>query len=67
MPLLRAPRMLLLLSFSAYVVARVTGFNLPSWTEEGWYFNPLTWQFLFMIGAVQSYRPIYAAGAEAGV
>ncbi len=64
MPLLRTPLLLLALSFSGYVAARVTGFNLPSWTDDGWYFNPITWQFLFMIGAVQSYRPLTLPGPK---
>jgi hypothetical protein len=38
-------------------VVRFTGINLPAWTGEGWYFNPLAWQFLFMIGAILAYAP----------
>lgn len=71
LPLLRVPWLLLGLSGLAYVAVRVTGFNFPSWTGGGWYFNPVAWQFLFMIGAVLAYRPfrlpgpkrIYDAGA----
>ena len=33
------------------------GFNLPSWTDDGWFFNPFTWQLLFMIGAILAYSP----------
>ena len=58
LPLLRWPAVLAGLSLAVYVAARVTGANFPSWTEGGWYFNPLTWQILFMLGAVTSYaRP----------
>ena len=57
LPLLRWPSVLFGLSLTAYVTARVTGLNLPSWTGGGWYFNPITWQFLFMIGAILSYAP----------
>jgi hypothetical protein len=32
-------------------------FNLPSWTGGGWFFNPLTWQLLFVIGAILAYAP----------
>ena len=39
------------------VVVRITGINLPAWTGEGWFFNPLAWQILFMIGAIMSYAP----------
>ena len=46
-----------LLSGGLYVLARARGWNLPSWTEGGWYFNPLAWQFLFMIGAILSRHP----------
>jgi len=39
------------LSASVYGVARLTGANLPSWPEGGvWFFNPLTWQFMFTLG-----------------
>jgi hypothetical protein len=58
LPLLRWPRLLLLVSGAIYVVARVTGFNLPSWDDSGgWFLNPLAWQFLFMIGAILAYAP----------
>ncbi len=56
LPLLRHPFVLLALSFAGYLAARITGFNLASWTGGGWYFNPFAWQFLFVIGAVLSYR-----------
>ena len=58
MPLLRRRWLFLGLSFAAYAVVRVTGFDLPSWTGGGWYFNPIAWQLLFMIGASLSYKPI---------
>lgn len=57
LPLLRWPAVLFGLSLTAYATARITGLNLPSWTGGGWYFNPITWQFLFMIGAILSYAP----------
>lgn len=55
MPLLRWPLVLGGLSFTIYAAARLTGFNFPSWTGGGWYFNPVAWQFLFVIGALLSY------------
>lgn len=57
LPLLRWRVVLLMLSFGLYAGARLTGFNFPSWTGGGWYFNPVTWQFLFVIGALLSYSP----------
>lgn len=57
LPLLRWPAVLLGLSFAGYAAARITGWNLPSWTGGGWYFNPFAWQILFAIGAVLSQSP----------
>lgn len=58
LPLLRWPAVLAGLSLAVYVAARVAGANFPSWTGGGWYFNPLTWQILFVLGAIVSYaRP----------
>jgi hypothetical protein len=57
LPLLRKPALLLAVSATLYVTVRVTGINLPAWTGEGWFFNPLAWQLLFMIGAVMAYAP----------
>lgn len=57
LPLLRWPTVLFGLSAAIYAAARVSGFNFPSWTGGGWYFNPIAWQFLFIIGALLSYAP----------
>ena len=57
LPLLRKPVLLLALSASVYAAVRITGINLPAWTGEGWFFNPLAWQLLFMIGAIMAYAP----------
>lgn len=62
MPLLRWPQVLAALSFGTYAVARAAGLNLPSFTGDGWYFNPLTWQLLFMIGAILAYAPAERPG-----
>src|SRR6516164_18355 len=43
----------LMLSVSAliYLAARMFELNLPSWPlDDGWFFNPLAWQFIFAIG-----------------
>lgn len=61
MPLLKWPVVLGGLSFAIYVIARVTGFNFPSWTGGGWYFNPVAWQFLFVIGSLLAYSPPQSA------
>jgi hypothetical protein len=48
-----APKLLLPLSFALY--AAVLGFEIaiPSWPVEGqWFFNPLAWQILFVLGFV---------------
>src|SRR5215831_6957995 len=57
LPLLRKPALLLGASLACYAVVRVTGINLPAWTGEGWFFNPLAWQLLFIIGAIMAYAP----------
>ncbi len=57
LPLLRWPRVLFLLSAGVYAAMRATGVNFPSWTGGGWYFNPIAWQFLFVIGAILAYAP----------
>ncbi len=57
MPLLRWPHILAVLSFALYATARIGGYNLPSITGGGWYFNPLTWQLLFILGAIMAYTP----------
>ncbi len=62
LPLLRIRWVLLALSIATYTAVRVTGYNLPSWTGGGWYFNPFAWQLLFMIGATLSYRPFRPPG-----
>lgn len=57
LPLLRRPLVLFLLSAGVYTTMRATGINFPSWTGGGWYFNPIAWQFLFIIGALLAYAP----------
>lgn len=42
---------MLLVSAGIYTLSRSTGVNLPSWPDPGdWYFNPMTWQFMFALG-----------------
>lgn len=55
--LLARPNILAALSLSLYAVSRTFGLGLPSWEGDGWYFNPLTWQLLFMLGAILATSP----------
>jgi hypothetical protein len=57
LPLLRWPAILGALSFTLYAAARAIPLHLPSWSGAGWFFNPLAWQLLFVIGAIFSYAP----------
>lgn len=57
LPLLRHPAILLTFSITLYVIANVFTINFPAWPEGGWFFNPLTWQAVFLIGAILGYRP----------
>jgi hypothetical protein len=49
--LLRRPNWTLLGSAVLYFAARHFDWNLPSFPEGKWYFNPFAWQFLFVFGA----------------
>jgi hypothetical protein len=47
------PRALLAASALVWAVANHWNLNLPHYpNEDGWFFNPLAWQFLFVIGLV---------------
>jgi hypothetical protein len=38
-------------SFIIYAFALIFGVNLPTWPVEGtWFLNPLTWQFIYVLG-----------------
>lgn len=56
--LLRWPRILFGLSFGLYLVVRLTSLNLNAWDQDGWFFDPLAWQFLFVIGALLACAPM---------
>jgi hypothetical protein len=49
--LLRKPGLTLAGSFALYLAARHFGWNLASFPDGSWYFNPLCWQLLFVLGA----------------
>jgi hypothetical protein len=49
----RRPVMVLAASAFLYGFIQATHFNLPGYPEgEEWFFNPLAWQFLFILGAL---------------
>jgi hypothetical protein len=56
--MLRWPRVLFGFSFALYVLVRLTGLNLDSWDHGGWFFDPLAWQFLFIIGVLLACEPM---------
>lgn len=44
-------RWMLLASFALYVATRYFSLALPTWpTDAGWFFNPLAWQIVFVLG-----------------
>jgi hypothetical protein len=44
-------RLMLAASATVYVLARACSLNIPTWpAEDGWFFNPFAWQWLFTIG-----------------
>lgn len=50
-------RVVLVVSALLYLAAGTWRLNLPNFpTEGGWFFNPLAWQFLFVIGFVSGIR-----------
>ena len=48
--LLRRPHLTLVCSGVLYFASRHFGWNLPSFPDGHWYFNPFAWQFLFVFG-----------------
>jgi hypothetical protein len=49
--LLRKPALTVAGSLVLYLAARRFDWNLPSFPDGSWYFNPLCWQLLFVLGA----------------
>lgn len=49
--MLRRPDLTIAGSLVLYFAARQFEWNLPAYPSGVWYFNPFTWQFLFMFGA----------------
>jgi hypothetical protein len=55
----RNPWWALLPSAALYIVVQTTGWQMPGYPEGAtWFFNPLAWQFLFVIGAVVGYSKV---------
>jgi hypothetical protein len=49
--LLRAPNATLGASSLLYALVHVFGWTIPAWPNSHWFFNPLAWQLLFVLGA----------------
>ena len=49
--MLRKPGLAMAGSVALYLAARQFGWNLPSFPDGSWYFNPFCWQLLFVFGA----------------
>ncbi|HET6184334.1 MAG TPA: OpgC domain-containing protein [Acetobacteraceae bacterium] len=58
LPLLTRPVLLWSLSIGLYAAARLFHLNLPSWTGGGWFFDPFSWQLLFVAGALLAYHAV---------
>jgi hypothetical protein len=49
--LLRAPNVTLGASLLLYALVHVFGWTVPAWPNNVWFFNPLAWQLLIVLGA----------------
>ena len=49
--LLRAPNVTLCASLALYVLVHMFGWSVAAWPHNVWFFNPLAWQFLMVLGA----------------
>ena len=54
--MLRAPGLTIAGSFALYLAARQLDWNLPSFPDGSWFFNPFCWQLLFVLGAACALR-----------
>ncbi len=58
-----SPWLLFIVSGAVWAGALAAGVNLPTWPVEGrWFFNPLSWQFIFVLGFLVA-RPDAGPGA----
>jgi hypothetical protein len=49
--LLRVPNLTLGASLLLYALVHVFGWTVPAWPNSHWFFNPLAWQLLVVLGA----------------
>lgn len=49
--LLRAPNVTLGASLLLYALVHIFGWGVPAWPSGVWFFNPLAWQLLIVLGA----------------
>ncbi|MDH2386187.1 OpgC domain-containing protein [Bradyrhizobium sp. CER78] len=49
--LLRAPNVTLGLSLLLYGLVHIFGWRTPAWPDGAWFFNPMAWQLLIVLGA----------------
>jgi hypothetical protein len=49
--MLRQPTVMVLLSVALYAAVQYFHWNLPAYPTGTWFFNPLAWQLIFVIGA----------------
>jgi hypothetical protein len=49
--MMRKPGLTMAASLALYFVARAFGWNLTSYPDGDWYFNPFCWQLVFVFGA----------------
>ncbi|MBH3369167.1 OpgC domain-containing protein [Pseudomonas carnis] len=54
--LVRAPTLMVAISLAVYLLAPWQGWNLPASNGGVWYFNPVTWQCLFILGGASALR-----------
>lgn len=65
---MRSMTAMLATSALLYAAARVFGLNVPTWPDnDTWYFNPLTWQLLFVAGLFVGLRLKRAGSAALAV
>lgn len=49
--LLRVPNITLGASLALYALVHIFGWTVPAWPNNVWFFNPLAWQLLVVLGA----------------
>jgi hypothetical protein len=49
--MLRMPNVMLGASLLLYALVHVFGWSVPAWPNDVWFFNPLAWQLLVVLGA----------------